>query len=209
MSARIPYGVSPSTMATIRMTMPYRLSMRLLKKSAWSTSLSRNLIYATPRMAEKMTTAMVEVDRAPARSAKGFVGMNERISCGSVRLAASLCWEASDESSAASGVAASRKPACAKMCIRDRCIKFPRHGDVNVVDHVSFVVRPRQTMGLVGESGCGKSITSLTIMGLLDPKAKVSGEILYDGQNLLNMDQKQMNALRGREIAMIYQDALS
>ena len=93
--------------------------------------------------------------------------------------------------------------------VKDLCIKFPRHGDVTVVDHVSFVVRPRQTMGLVGESGCGKSITSLTIMGLLDPKAKVSGEILYDGQNLLNMDQKQMNALRGREIAMIYQDALS
>lgn len=93
--------------------------------------------------------------------------------------------------------------------VKDLCIKFPRHGDVNVVDHVSFVVRPRQTMGLVGESGCGKSITSLTIMGLLDPKAKVSGEILYDGQNLLNMDQKQMNALRGREIAMIHQDALS
>ena len=93
--------------------------------------------------------------------------------------------------------------------VKDLCIKFPRHGDVNVVDHVSFVVRPRQTMGLVGESCCGKSITSLTIMGLLDPKAKVSGEILYDGQNLLNMDQKQMNALRGREIAMIYQDALS
>ena len=93
--------------------------------------------------------------------------------------------------------------------VKDLCIKFPRHGDVNVVDHVSFVVRPRQTMGLVGESGCVKSITSLTIMGLLDPKAKVSGEILYDGQNLLNMDQKQMNALRGREIAMIYQDALS
>ena len=93
--------------------------------------------------------------------------------------------------------------------VKDLCIKFPRHGDVNVVDHVSFVVRPRQTMGLVGESGCGKSITSLTILGLLDPKAKVSGEILYDGQNLLNMDQKQMNALRGREIAMIYQDALS
>ncbi|WP_371298253.1 dipeptide/oligopeptide/nickel ABC transporter permease/ATP-binding protein [Paraeggerthella sp.] len=93
--------------------------------------------------------------------------------------------------------------------VKDLCIKFPRHGDVNVVDHVSFVVRPRQTMGLVGESGCGKSITSLTIMGLLDPKATVTGEILYDGQNLLAMDQKQMNALRGREIAMIYQDALS
>ncbi|HIY82664.1 MAG TPA: dipeptide/oligopeptide/nickel ABC transporter permease/ATP-binding protein [Candidatus Rubneribacter avistercoris] len=93
--------------------------------------------------------------------------------------------------------------------VKDLCIKFPRHGDVNVVDHVSFVVRPRQTMGLVGESGCGKSITSLTIMGLLDPKAQVTGEVLYDGQNLLDMSQKEMNALRGREIAMIYQDALS
>lgn len=93
--------------------------------------------------------------------------------------------------------------------VKDLSIKFPRHGDVNVVDHVSFVVRPRQTMGLVGESGCGKSITSLTIMGLLDPKATVTGEVLYDGQNLLDLNQKQMNALRGREIAMIYQDALS
>ncbi|RDB67522.1 dipeptide/oligopeptide/nickel ABC transporter permease/ATP-binding protein [Eggerthella sinensis] len=93
--------------------------------------------------------------------------------------------------------------------VKDLCIKFPRHGDVNVVDHVSFVVRPRQTMGLVGESGCGKSITSLTIMGLLDPKAQVTGEVLYDGRNLLDMSQKQMNELRGREIAMIYQDALS
>ena len=93
--------------------------------------------------------------------------------------------------------------------VRDLCIKFPRHGDVNVVDHVSFVVRPHQTMGLVGESGCGKSITSLAIMGLLDKRAQISGEILYKGQNLLDLDEKQMNALRGREIAMIYQDALS
>ena len=93
--------------------------------------------------------------------------------------------------------------------VKDLCIKFPRHGDVNVVDHINFVVRPRQTMGLVGESGCGKSITSLTIMGLIDPKAQISGEILYDGKNLLDFNQKQMNDLRGKEIAMIYQDALS
>lgn len=93
--------------------------------------------------------------------------------------------------------------------VKDLCIKFPRHGDVNVVDHVDFVVRPRQTMGLVGESGCGKSITSLTIMGLLDPKAQISGEILYEGKNLLTLSDKEMNELRGREIAMIYQDALS
>ncbi len=93
--------------------------------------------------------------------------------------------------------------------VKNLCIRFPRHGDVNVVDNVSFVVRPRQTMGLVGESGCGKSITSLAIMGLLDRKAQVSGEIIYNGQNLLTMNEKQLNQLRGREIAMIYQDALS
>ena len=74
---------------------------------------------------------------------------------------------------------------------------------------MSFAVRPHQTMGLVGESGCGKSITSLTIMGLLDKRAKVSGEILYNGQNLLDLSPKEMNDLRGTEIAMIYQDALS
>lgn len=93
--------------------------------------------------------------------------------------------------------------------VRDLCIKFPRHGDVNVVDHVSFVVRPGQTMGLVGESGCGKSITSLAIMGLLDKKAQISGEILFEGKNLLDLNEREMNALRGREIAMVYQDALS
>ena len=93
--------------------------------------------------------------------------------------------------------------------VKNLCIKFPRHGDVNVVDNISFKVRPHQTMGLVGESGCGKSITSLAIMGLLDPKAQISGEILYNGQNLLKMSQKELNTLRGREIAMVYQDALS
>ncbi len=93
--------------------------------------------------------------------------------------------------------------------VKNLCIRFPRHGDVNVVDNVSFVVRPRQTMGLVGESGCGKSITSLAIMGLLDKKAQISGEIIYNGQNLLQLNERQMNQLRGREIAMVYQDALS
>ena len=93
--------------------------------------------------------------------------------------------------------------------VKDLCIRFPHHGAVNVVDHVSFVVRPRQTMGLVGESGCGKSITSLTIMGLLDPRAEITGEIMYNGQNLIGLDNTHYNQLRGREIAMIYQDALS
>lgn len=93
--------------------------------------------------------------------------------------------------------------------VKDLSIRFPRHGDVDIVDSVSFKVRPGQTMGLVGESGCGKSITSLAIMGLLAPDAEVSGEVLYGGLNLLELSDRQMNRLRGKEIAMIYQDALS
>lgn len=93
--------------------------------------------------------------------------------------------------------------------VKDLCIEFERHGEVNVVDHVSFKVRPGETMGLVGESGCGKSITALTIMGLIDPKAKITGEILYQGENLLDKTTEERRALLGHELAMIYQDALS
>ncbi|WP_297590850.1 dipeptide/oligopeptide/nickel ABC transporter permease/ATP-binding protein [uncultured Mobiluncus sp.] len=93
--------------------------------------------------------------------------------------------------------------------VKDLCIKFPRHGDVNVVDHVSFAVRPGETMGLVGESGCGKSITALTIMGLIDPRAEISGEAYYQGKDLFKMTRKERHALLGHEMAMIYQDALS
>ena len=93
--------------------------------------------------------------------------------------------------------------------VKDLCIKFERHGNVNVVDHVSFKVRPGETMGLVGESGCGKSITALTIMGLIDPRAQITGEILYQGENLLEKSGEERRALLGHEMAMIYQDALS
>ncbi|MFE7406901.1 dipeptide/oligopeptide/nickel ABC transporter permease/ATP-binding protein [Isoptericola sp. NPDC057559] len=94
--------------------------------------------------------------------------------------------------------------------VRHLSIRFPeRHGDVAVVDDVSFAVRPGEVMGLVGESGCGKSITSLAIMGLLDPSAQISGEILYQGRDLLAMKDRERAALRGTDVAMIYQDALS
>ncbi|WP_448071480.1 dipeptide/oligopeptide/nickel ABC transporter permease/ATP-binding protein [Georgenia yuyongxinii] len=94
--------------------------------------------------------------------------------------------------------------------VKNLSIRFPeRHGDVNVVDNVSFSVRPGETMALVGESGCGKSITSLAIMGLLDRSAEISGQILYNGTDLLTMGPRERNALRGHETAMIYQDALS
>src|SRR5699024_6742881 len=80
---------------------------------------------------------------------------------------------------------------------------------VNVVDKVSFTVRPGETMGLVGESGCGKSITCLAIMDLLPEDAVVTGEVLYNGEDLLTMDPKQRRSMLGHELAMIYQDALS
>ncbi|ALC06760.1 ABC-type dipeptide/oligopeptide/nickel transport system, fused permease and ATPase component [Corynebacterium deserti GIMN1.010] len=94
--------------------------------------------------------------------------------------------------------------------VKDLKISFPNaHGDINIVDGVNFSVAPGQTMGLVGESGCGKSITAMSIMGLLPSSAKIEGEILFDGKNLLNLKPDELNALRGHEIAMIYQDALS
>ncbi len=94
--------------------------------------------------------------------------------------------------------------------VKDLCIRFPeQHGDIDVVDHVSFSVRPGETMGLVGESGCGKSITSMAVMGLLPKTAELSGQIMFGDTDLLTLTPQQHNALRGHEIAMIYQDALS
>lgn len=95
------------------------------------------------------------------------------------------------------------------LTVENLNIQFPRHGKVNVVENINFTVREGQTMGLVGESGCGKSITSLSIMGLLDKKAKISGKIMYGDKNLLELKDSEMMELRGKEIAMIYQDALS
>ncbi len=94
--------------------------------------------------------------------------------------------------------------------VKNLSIAFPQqHGDVNIVDNVSFSVRPGETMGLVGESGCGKSISSMAVMGLLPPTARISGEILFKGKNILDLTPTEHNALRGHEMAMIYQDALS
>ncbi|MFE1318407.1 dipeptide/oligopeptide/nickel ABC transporter permease/ATP-binding protein [Kitasatospora phosalacinea] len=96
------------------------------------------------------------------------------------------------------------------LAVRDLSIRFPdRYGEVAVVDGLSFTVRQGETLGLVGESGCGKSITSLAVMGLLARNAEVSGRIDYRGRDLLAMDAKERRALAGPEIAMVYQDALS
>ncbi|WP_101254948.1 dipeptide/oligopeptide/nickel ABC transporter permease/ATP-binding protein [Streptomyces barkulensis] len=96
------------------------------------------------------------------------------------------------------------------LVVRDLAIRFPdRYGDIRVVDGISFTVREGETLGLVGESGCGKSITSLAIMGLLARNAEAGGEILYRGRDLLKLSPRERRALMGPEIAMVYQDAMS
>ncbi len=93
--------------------------------------------------------------------------------------------------------------------VKNLCIGFPNHGDVNVVENVSFDVRPGQCMALVGESGCGKSITTKVIMNLTDPGERITGEVLYKGTDLLKLTEEEHRKLLGTEIAMVYQDSLS
>lgn len=93
--------------------------------------------------------------------------------------------------------------------VKNLSINFDHHGDVNVVDSVSFDVRPGQCMALVGESGCGKSITTKVIMSLTDADEHMTGEVLFDGQDLLKLTKEEHRQLLGHEIAMVYQDALS
>ncbi len=79
------------------------------------------------------------------------------------------------------------------------------------VDGVSYDVEAGETVALVGESGCGKSVSSLSVMQLIpQPPGKiVDGEILYDGQNLLSLNREEMRRMRGREIAMIFQEPMT
>jgi peptide/nickel transport system ATP-binding protein len=82
-------------------------------------------------------------------------------------------------------------------------------GIVGAVDGVSFTVEPGKTLGIVGESGCGKSVTNLTIMGLYPKTALVSGQALYRGEDLLKASPKRLREIRGDEIAMIFQDPMT
>jgi oligopeptide/dipeptide ABC transporter ATP-binding protein len=88
---------------------------------------------------------------------------------------------------------------------------FTHEGTVKAVDEVSFSVNQGKTLGLVGESGCGKSVTALSIMRLIpNPPGKiVSGEIWFEGKNLLKLDDKQIRKIRGKKISMIFQEPMT
>jgi len=83
---------------------------------------------------------------------------------------------------------------------------FTEDGVVKSVDGVDFTVRRGEVLGLVGESGCGKSVTSLSIMRLIgQPGKTIDGEIFFDGRDLLKLPETEMVKVRGNKIAMIFQ----
>ncbi|MBX5456262.1 MAG: ABC transporter ATP-binding protein [Thermogemmatispora sp.] len=88
---------------------------------------------------------------------------------------------------------------------------FTRSGVVKAVDDVSFTMRPGEALGVVGESGCGKSVTALSIIRLIaSPPGKiVGGEILFNGENILEKNNDEMTELRGSKISMIFQDPMT
>ncbi|HXG67882.1 MAG TPA: ABC transporter ATP-binding protein [Blastocatellia bacterium] len=87
---------------------------------------------------------------------------------------------------------------------------FTREGVVRAVEDVSFAIERGSTLALVGESGSGKSVTSLSLLRLVPPPGKiVSGKIIFNGRDLMELDNEQMRRLRGREIAMIFQDPMT
>ncbi|MBI2778101.1 MAG: ABC transporter ATP-binding protein [Chloroflexi bacterium] len=92
-----------------------------------------------------------------------------------------------------------------------RTVFVTGEGVVRAVDDVSFGLRPGERLGVVGESGSGKSVTALSIMRLIDPPAGriVGGQVVYDGRDLLGLSEREMEQVRGGEIAMVFQDPMT
>ena len=99
----------------------------------------------------------------------------------------------------------------ALLDVRDLKVSFQTpHGPVNAVGGVSWTLAPGETLGIIGESGSGKSVGLEAVMGLIkSPPGHVSGEILFDGHDILKMSARKRRALRGDEISMVFQDAMS
>jgi len=98
------------------------------------------------------------------------------------------------------------------LSVRDLAVRFRTHdGTVHAVNGVSFDLEEGETLGLVGESGCGKSVTNLAVMRLLpQPAGHIErGEVLFDGLDIVRISESSMRDLRGRDIAMIFQDPMT
>jgi peptide/nickel transport system ATP-binding protein len=97
------------------------------------------------------------------------------------------------------------------LSVRNLCTEFATEsGTVTAVNGVSFDVDAGETLAIVGESGCGKSVTSLSILGLLPPKGRIAGgEVLLEGRDMLSMSDSELREVRGSEVSMVFQDSLS
>ena len=97
------------------------------------------------------------------------------------------------------------------LSVHDLRVEFStRRGTVYAVNGIDFEIAPGETLGIVGESGCGKSVTSLAVLGLLARNGRVSsGEAVFAGRDLLRQSDRVLRGIRGREIAMIFQDPMT
>jgi peptide/nickel transport system ATP-binding protein len=97
------------------------------------------------------------------------------------------------------------------LVVEDLTVRFPTHdGLVQAVTDLSYSVERGRTLGIVGESGSGKSVSSMAVLGLHDPRAaRLSGSIRVDGQEIIGADENDLRKLRGKDVAMIFQDPLS
>ena len=96
------------------------------------------------------------------------------------------------------------------LAIQDLSVTFSSEGgDLRAVDRVDLTIAKGEKLGIVGESGCGKSTVAMAIMRLLPPEASLDGDIRFDGASLFDLDEKGMRAIRGRSMSVIFQDAMS
>ena len=95
--------------------------------------------------------------------------------------------------------------------VRELCVEFPtRRGTLRALDGVSFDIAPGEILGIVGESGAGKSLTGAAIIGLLEPPGRMcGGQILFEGQRIDDLPREPMRRLRGKQIGAIFQDPLT
>ncbi len=96
--------------------------------------------------------------------------------------------------------------------VTDLAVEFRgRGGTVRAVDGVSFTVAPGETLAIVGESGCGKSVTALSILRLLDePAGRIAGgSVVFEGRDLATLSEREMRRIRGRQISMIFQEPMT
>ena len=139
-----------------------------------------------------------------------------RASTGSASIRASRCWSPSSSINLVGDqlrdVLNPRLQAVTTATLEVRNLRthfFTRAGVVKAVDDVSFSIARGQVLGLVGESGSGKTVTGFSIIGLVDPPGRIAGgSILYQGQDLAKLSEREMRALRGNRIAMIFQDPM-